>query len=138
MKPVVRIKKIKGKEYWYEDTPYYDPDKKQIRHTSRYLGKNINGSPVKMRTEGIPDPSIAAIPIAAYTHGNLLPLQDIIRELRIDEYLAGLAHEREVRTILALACNRIVRPLALHRVTTGMRRVPLFSPIPTFLSAARA
>ncbi len=118
MKPVVRIKKIKGKEYWYEDTPYYDPDKKQIRHTSRYLGKNINGSPVKMRTEGIPDPSIAAIPIAAYTHGNLLPLQDIIRELRIDEYLAGLAHEREVRTILALACNRIVRPLALHQVTT--------------------
>jgi len=31
MKPIVQIKKIKGKEYWYEDTPYYDPEKKQIR-----------------------------------------------------------------------------------------------------------
>jgi hypothetical protein len=24
MKPDVRIKIINGKEYWYEDTPYYD------------------------------------------------------------------------------------------------------------------
>jgi len=116
MKPIVRIKKIKGKEYWYEDTPYYDPEKKQIRHKSRYLGKNINGIPVKVRTEGAP--GIAAVPTEAHTHGNLLPLQDIIRELRIDEYLAGLTHEQEQETILALACNRIIRPLALHQVAT--------------------
>ncbi len=85
---------------------------------TRYLGKNINGVPVKVRTEGIPGPCIASVPTAAYTHGNLLPLQDIIKELRIDEHLAGLAHEREVGTILVLACNRIVRPLALHQVAT--------------------
>ena len=116
MKPIVRIKTIKGKEYWYEDTPYYDPEKKQIRHKSRYLGKNINGTPVKVRTEGIP--GIAAVPTEAHTHGNLLPLLDIIRELRIDAYLAELTHERERETILALACNRIVRPLAMHQVAT--------------------
>jgi len=28
MKPIVWIKKIKGKECWYEDTPYYGPEKK--------------------------------------------------------------------------------------------------------------
>jgi hypothetical protein len=93
MKPAVWIK---GKEYWYEDTPYYDPEKKQIRHTSRYLGKNISGVPAKVRTEGILDPCIASMPTAAYTHANLLPLQGIIKELRIDEYLAGLAHEQVV------------------------------------------
>lgn len=116
MKPIVRIKTIKGKEYWYEDTPYYDPEKKQIRHKSRYLGKNVNGIPVKVRTEGIS--GIAAVPTEAHTHGNLLPLLDIIHELRIDEYLAGLTRGREQETILALACNRIIRPLAMHQVAT--------------------
>lgn len=72
MKPIIRIKKINGKEYWYEDSPYYDPEKKQIRQKSRYLGKNINGAPVKVRTEGAISPSIAAVPKQAYTHGNLL------------------------------------------------------------------
>lgn len=112
MKPIVRIKTIKGKEYWYEDTPYYDPEKKQIRHKSRYLGKNVNGIPVKVRTEGIS--GIAAVPTEAHTHGNPLPLLNIIHELRIDEYLAGLTREREQETILTLACNRIIRPLAMH------------------------
>ncbi len=41
MKPKARIKRINGKEYWYEDTPYYDPETKRIRRTSRYLGKNM-------------------------------------------------------------------------------------------------
>ena len=33
MKSTIRIKKINGKEYWYEDIPYYDKEKKQF--TSR-------------------------------------------------------------------------------------------------------
>jgi len=40
MKSTIRIKTINGKEYWYEDIPYYDKEKKQIRHRSKYLGKN--------------------------------------------------------------------------------------------------
>ena len=51
MKSIIRIKKINGKEYWYEDIPYYDKEKKQIRHRSKYIGKNVNGSPVKMRSD---------------------------------------------------------------------------------------
>ncbi|MDI6719125.1 MAG: IS1634 family transposase [Methanomicrobiales archaeon] len=114
MKPIVRIKQINGKEYWYEDTPYYDPEKKQIRQKSRYLGKNINGSPVKVRSE--PVPGIASVPKAAYTHGNLLPLHQIVQELRMDEYLGDLATEEEKETILALAIHRILRPSAMHLV----------------------
>jgi transposase len=116
MKPIVRIKKINGKEYWYEDAPYYDPETKQIRHKSRYLGKNINGRPVKVRTEGTLVPGIAAVPTQAYTHGNLLPLQKILQEFHIDEYLGQLSSEREKEAIIALALNRVIHPIAMHLV----------------------
>jgi hypothetical protein len=36
-----------GIEYWYEETPYHDKEKKQIRNKLKYLGKNLNGQPTK-------------------------------------------------------------------------------------------
>ena len=51
MKSFTRIKNIHGQEYLYEITPYYDKEKKQIRQKSKYLGKNINGVPVKVRSK---------------------------------------------------------------------------------------
>lgn len=60
MKSTVRIKKINGKEYWYEDVPYYDKEKKQIRHRSKYIRKNVNGSPIRMRS------TISFTPHASY------------------------------------------------------------------------
>ena len=48
MKPTRRIKVKNGIEYWYEETPYYDKEKKQIRHRSKYLGRNVDGQPVRM------------------------------------------------------------------------------------------
>ena len=50
MKSFTRIKNINGQEYIYEITPYYDKEKKQIRQKSKYLGKNVNGVPVKIRS----------------------------------------------------------------------------------------
>ena len=50
MKPTQRIKLKNGIEYWYEETPYYDKEKKQIRHKSKYLGRNIDRQPVRMRS----------------------------------------------------------------------------------------
>lgn len=50
MKPIRRIKKVDGREYWYEETPYYDPVSKQTRYkNSKYLGRNIDGKPVRVR-----------------------------------------------------------------------------------------
>lgn len=47
MKSFTRIKLIKGQEYLYEVTPYYDPETGKWRQKTKYLGKNIDGEPVK-------------------------------------------------------------------------------------------
>ena len=110
MKSTIRIKKINGKEYWYEDIPYYDKEKKQIRHKSKYLGKNIDGQPVKVRSdEMIPTRmSVSSAPKSAYNHGNLLPLQSITQELSIQATLEEFLSESETDTLLALVYNRIL------------------------------
>jgi len=115
MKPNVRIKRINGKEYWYEDTPYYDNEKKQIRYHSRYLGKNVNGVPMKVRTE-LSEAGRHSAPRTAHTYGHLIPLQAIIQELHLDEYLKGTVTEPDKQAILALALNRVVRPMAMHNI----------------------
>ena len=111
MKSTLRIKKINGIEYWYEDIPYYDKEKKQIRHKSKYVGRNINGKPVRVRdalnssNEILPDEnsSLSSKPTNAYNYGEFLPLQKIIDELKIDEYLGDLFNEKDRNMILSLA-----------------------------------
>ena len=113
-----RIKKINGIEYWYEDTPYYDKGKKQIRHKSKYLGKNIDGQPVKVRSSDmIPARMVvSSAPKFAYNHGNLLPLQSITQELSIQATLEEFLSETETDTLLTLVYNRILRPTAMTNV----------------------
>ncbi|NLE24626.1 MAG: IS1634 family transposase [Clostridiaceae bacterium] len=113
-----RIKKINGIEYWYEDTPYYDKEKKQIRHKSKYLGKNIDGQPVKVRSSDmIPSRMVvSSAPKFAYNHGNLLPLQSITQELSIQATLEEFLSETETDTLLTLVYNRILRPTAMTNV----------------------
>jgi transposase len=121
MKSTLRIKKINGIEYWYEDIPYYDKEKKQIRHRSKYVGRNVNGKPVRVRdtlnsNEEISSPSIK--PLKAYNYGEFLPLQKITDELRIGEYLGDLFNEKDRNMILAMALNRITRPTAMYNLKT--------------------
>jgi len=113
-----RIKKINGIEYWYEDTPYYDKEKKQIRHKSKYLGKNIDGQPVKVRSSDmIPSRMVvSSAPKFAYNHGNLLPLQSITQELSIQATLEEFLSETETDTLLTLVYTRILRPTAITNV----------------------
>ncbi len=119
MKSNKRIKKINGKEYWYEDIPYYDSEKKQIRHHSKYLGKNVNGKPVRMRK--VMNASSLVLPSASFTsynYGELLPVLQIIEELHIDRFLGDVLNERQRNMVLSLCVNRAVRPMALHLVGT--------------------
>ncbi|MCX6697088.1 MAG: IS1634 family transposase [Methanoregula sp.] len=118
MKATVRIKKINGIEYWYEDTPYYDREKKQIRHKSKYLGKNIDNKIVRVRDEKmIPaTQAISSAPSDAYTYGNLIILQKITQDLSILDILNKTLNETERDTILALAYNRVVRPVAMCNI----------------------
>lgn len=120
MKPTRRIKKINGIEYWYEDTPYYDKEKKQIRHRSKYLGRNINGEPVRVRDTLNSNENIspASKPSKAYNYGEFVPLQKITNELKIEEYLGELFNEKDRNMILAMALNRVIRPTAMHNVKT--------------------
>ena len=53
MKKFRRIKVIGGIEYFYEITPYYDLKTKTVKQKSRYLGKNVNGKPVKVREKRV-------------------------------------------------------------------------------------
>ena len=121
MKSTLRIKKINGIEYWYEDIPYYDKEKKQIRHRSKYVGRNVNGKPVRVRevlnsSDEISLPS--SKPINAYNYGEFLPLQKIIDELKIGEYLGDLFNEKDRNMMLALALNRVTRPTAMYNLKT--------------------
>ena len=120
MKPTRRIKVKNGIEYWYEETPYYDKEKKQIRHRSKYLGRNVDGQPVRMRSA--PDEvkektkkKTAAIK-SSFDYGSIFVLQSIMEELNLDRYLEDLLPPSEVSMVRALAFNRIVRPTAMKNV----------------------
>jgi transposase len=117
MKSCVRVKRINGIEYLYEDTPYYDREKKQIRHRSRYLGKNVDGRPVKK------DKVTIKMPRNTYHYGEFLPLLDSVEKLGIGELLAGYLGEEQSRTLLALCFNRVVRPMPFYQTQSWFETV---------------
>ena len=120
MQPTRRIKVKNGIEYWYEETPYYDKEKKQIRHKSKYLGRNVDGQPVRMRSA--PDEvkektKKKAMEIkSSFDYGSIFVLQSIMKELNLDRYLEVLLPSSEVSMVRALAFNRIIRPTAMKNV----------------------
>ncbi len=103
MRSFKRVKRISGKEYIYEITPYYDPISKKTRHHSKYLGKKLDESMTTVKTKN-------NLPKNSYTMGELLlPLQ-VIRELGIDELLSFYLDDKNVKTVLGMAINRVVEP----------------------------
>jgi len=123
MEPIRRIKKINGIEYWYEETPYYDPVTKQTRYKqSKYLGRNIDGKPVRMRDaprDVIQRAKKTAVTVrSSYDYGSVLILKHIMQDLKLDQYLHGLLTDSEVAMVTALSFNRILRPLAMTHIDT--------------------
>ena len=118
MKPIRRIKKINGIEYWYEDIPYYDKEKKQIRHKSKYLGRNVNGEPVRVRDALNSNKDISPVskPSKAYNYGEFVPLKKITDELKIEDNLGDLFNEKDRNMIISMALNRVIRPTAMHNL----------------------
>lgn len=109
MRPFIRVKKINGIEYLYEITPYYDPETKIIRQKSRYLGKNKDGKPIKVRTK---------LPKKSYSYGEFIPLLNIIKELKVEEILHRYLPEKDVKTVLTLAQSRVAKPLTLYHISS--------------------
>jgi len=109
MKPFVRIKKISGIEYLYEVTPYKDPETGKVRQKTKYLGKNVNGVPVKVRSQGQP-------PKTVLSYGEFLPFNKIIADLKLDTILSEVLPEHHIWPLLTLAMNYAIRPRALYHI----------------------
>jgi len=107
MKKFTRVKKINGISYLYEITPYYDPETKRNRQHSRYLGKLVEGEPVRVRS---------SLPRSTCSYGEFIPLLNVLREQRIEEILAVHMPEKDAGALVILALNHVVRPLALYHI----------------------
>ena len=113
MKKFTRIKKIKGKEYIYEITPYYDPETKTIKQRSKYLGKNVTGKPLKVRSQTAP---LISTPKKILSYGEHLPLIKIINDLELENLLSRVLPREHVWTALTIAMNYILKPLASSHI----------------------
>src|SRR5512136_395634 len=102
MRSFTRVKKINGQEYLYEITPYYDREKKQIRQKSKYLGKNVNGVPIRVRSQD-------QIPKKVVSHGEFIPLLKIVGDLELEKILSGVLPSKDVWPALILAMNCVIR-----------------------------
>ena len=109
MKSFIRVKKINGQEYLYEITPYYDKEKKQIRQKSKYLGKNVNGVPIRVRLRD-------QIPKKVLSHGEFIPLLKIAGDLELEKILSDVLPNKEVWPVLILAMNYVIHPRALTHI----------------------
>ena len=118
MKSFTRIKKISGQEYLYEITPYYDKEKKQIRQKSKYLGKNVNGVPVRVRSQ-------EKMPKKVLSHGEFVPLKKIIEDLDLKKVLSDVLPAKEVWPALTLAMNYAIRPRALTHIQSWYEGIAL-------------
>lgn len=106
MKAFTRVKVINGREYLYEITPYYDPVLKRNKQRSKYLGKNVDGKPVKARQ---------VVPGNIYHYGEFIPLLDTVKSLNIMEILERYLPLEKARMLLALSFNRVVRPMPFYQ-----------------------
>ena len=109
MKSFTRIKKINGQEYLYEITPYYDKEKKQIRQKSKYLGKNVEGVPIRVRSQ-------EKVPKKVLSHGEFVPLKKIIEDLELEKTLSEVLPAKKVWPVLTLAMNYAIRPRGLTHI----------------------
>jgi hypothetical protein len=118
MKSFVQVRKRGRNEYLYEVTPYYDSEKKQIRQKVRYLGKNVDGKPVKKQMSGRPRQALA--------YGEFQPLLKIVEELGVGKILGDMLGDVKARTLLLLAFNRVLRPLSMRNVMRWHESVYLY------------
>lgn len=108
MKPFTRVKVIKGQEYLYEVTPYRDKDNK-LRQKVKYLGKNVNGVAVRVRSQQL-------LPKRVLSYGEFLPLKQIIQDLQLEPYLAKLFTPTQTWSLLTMAMSQVIRPRALSHI----------------------
>lgn len=122
MKPFVRTKVIKGKEYLYEVTPYFDQESGKWRQKTKYLGKNIGGEPVKKDRGGKSG--------QIYDFGEYLPAYWVVKEYKILESLLSICSPDEAASVVLLAINRLFFPCPPVNLTSWLEGMYLSKLIP--------
>jgi len=107
VKTTTRVKNINGHDYLYEITYYYDKETRRTRQKSRYLGKYVDGKPVRVREK-------AKSPERVYVYGELIPYLNAIRSLELSEILGSHLTEHETRICLTLAITSLTCPDAIY------------------------
>lgn len=107
MKTTTRVKTINGHQYLYEITYYYDKETKRTRQKSRYLGKYVDGKPVRVREK-------AKSPEKVYSYGEFIPFLTAVRALKLEEILSNHLSEHETRICLTLAIAALTSPDAIY------------------------
>lgn len=108
------IKVINGKEYEYEVSMVWDAERKKRHKVSRYVGKIVDGKPVRIRD--------AVAVKGVYEIGHL----ELIWKL-IPDIIASLRKEfpDDFMRIMALAMNRVIYPMPLKSVKAWVEKTHL-------------
>lgn len=109
MKKFIRTKKINGKDYEYEITPYYDPTTKKVKQHSKYLGVKVDGKISKVRIPKLKEIS---------SYGEFLPLLKMIEDYKLDEFLTKILGEIESHSVLTLAMFKLLTHLSFKDTST--------------------
>ncbi len=109
MKTKTRVKKINGHEYLYEITYYYDKETHRTRQKSKYLGKNIDGKPVRIREK-------AKNPENVFAFGEFIPYYNAITQLNLNRILSDHLTESEKRLFLTLTLAILIEPAAISNL----------------------
>ncbi|MBN1167575.1 MAG: hypothetical protein JXA44_10670 [Methanospirillaceae archaeon] len=109
MKKLTRIKKINGHEYIYEVTYFYDKKTKRTKQKSKYLGKNVDGKPVRIREQ-------AKHPQKAYDLGAFLPYLSVIDDMQLGDLLEEDLTVQESRMVIVIALAGLMNPDAMYNI----------------------
>lgn len=112
MKPFIRTKKIKGHEYLYEITPYFDKISGKWKQKTKYLGRSIDGAPVRKAR----NPRTGQV----YDLGQYIPAHWAIREYKLFEALLSCFSPEEVSLLLVMAINRLFLPCSPRQVNSWL------------------
>jgi len=122
MKSFIRKKKIKGHEYLYEVTPYFDPGTGKWRQKTKYLGKNVDGEPVKKERGG----KIGQV----FSFGEYIPAYWAVKTHKIMEALLTSCSPDETATVVLLTINRLISPCPPANLATWLESTYLSRLIP--------
>ena len=121
-------KTVNGQVYVYERTPYYDRTLKNTKYHYKYVGKEVDGVPRRVRSD---------LPRRSLVSGPFIPIMRVVSDMRIEDILKLHLTEPEARHELALVISKVVRPLPQASISTWYEGTHLSVLMPANLPSQR-